>query len=315
MPSARKAPCGTGPETAAPPRGRPRPRRGSRPGTRDGLAGAGERIAGGMAAHRLCRGRARGPGAVVDQKRAPPPPREPRRDLTGERGARRADLGDRAGGRVARRDLSQGRRPSSSAKTGRRSSASAMRRSTQPRALRTSWWTGTRRGTRRRPGARGPGTDRTPRATRRRALQPEGLQPAQPDAALDQVDRERRAKPSTRALARKRSAIRVPRPGPSSTRRTGAGRPSSDQAWPSQRPTISPNIWLTSGAVTKSPATPSGSALVVAERRVAERQLHEAGDRERAAGADLVGQDRLKIAQGSRVARRGSSRPPARGRP
>ena len=42
----------------------------------------------------------------------------------------------------------------------------------------------------------------------------------------------------------------------------GRGAPASRQASTSQAPTISPNIWLTSGAVTKSPATPKGSRVM-----------------------------------------------------
>lgn len=54
----------------------------------------------------------------------------------------------------------------------------------------------------------------------------------------------------------------VPRPGPSSARVNGAGRPRSIQACASHSPIISPNIWLISGAVMKSPAVPNGSRAV-----------------------------------------------------
>jgi hypothetical protein len=63
-----------------------------------------------------------------------------------------------------------------------------------------------------------------------------------------------------RAVARSASAIRVPRPGPSSTRRTGEGLPASSQVAAAQAPSSSPKTWLTSGAVTKSPAAPIGPA-------------------------------------------------------
>ena len=69
-------------------------------------------------------------------------------------------------------------------------------------------------------------------------------------------------KSGTRAATRRMSAISVPRPGPSSTRRTGEGAPARRQASISQAPTISPNIWLTSGAVVKSPAAPKGSRVM-----------------------------------------------------
>ncbi len=64
------------------------------------------------------------------------------------------------------------------------------------------------------------------------------------------------AAPSTRSA----SAIIVPRPGPSSTRRK-PGRPIACQTAATQAPIISPNIWLISGAVTKSPPAPSGSRV------------------------------------------------------
>ena len=62
--------------------------------------------------------------------------------------------------------------------------------------------------------------------------------------------------------ARKASSIMVPRPGPSSTRRTLSGDPIARQAAAAHSPTSSPNIWLISGAVVKSPAAPSGSRVV-----------------------------------------------------
>ena len=50
----------------------------------------------------------------------------------------------------------------------------------------------------------------------------------------------------------------VPRPGPSSTRRTRCGWPMLCHTAAHQSPISSPNIWLTSGAVTKSPPAPMG---------------------------------------------------------
>ena len=62
--------------------------------------------------------------------------------------------------------------------------------------------------------------------------------------------------------ARSASAISVPRPGPSSTSRTRRGRAHlpPDRRAPTA-PISSPNIWLISGAVMKSPAAPSGSRV------------------------------------------------------
>ena len=59
--------------------------------------------------------------------------------------------------------------------------------------------------------------------------------------------------------ARSASSIIVPRPGPSSTRQTGSGESMARHAAAAQSPISSPNIWLISGAVVKSPAPPNGS--------------------------------------------------------
>ena len=58
------------------------------------------------------------------------------------------------------------------------------------------------------------------------------------------------------------SFISVPRPGPISASVTGSGRPIACQAPSSHTPISSPNIWLISGAVVKSPAAPNGSRVV-----------------------------------------------------
>ena len=65
--------------------------------------------------------------------------------------------------------------------------------------------------------------------------------------------------PGSVTPARSASDSSVPRPGPSSASTSGSGRPMSDQTCAAQAPSSSPNIWLTSGAVTKSPPAPSGS--------------------------------------------------------
>ena len=62
--------------------------------------------------------------------------------------------------------------------------------------------------------------------------------------------------------ARNASSIMVPRPGPSSTRRILGGESIARQAAAAHRPISSPNIWLISGAVVKSPRAPSGSRVV-----------------------------------------------------
>ena len=51
----------------------------------------------------------------------------------------------------------------------------------------------------------------------------------------------------------------VPRPGPSSISRSSGGEPIAFQIDAAHSPSNSPNIWLTSGAVVKSPSRPKGS--------------------------------------------------------
>ena len=68
-------------------------------------------------------------------------------------------------------------------------------------------------------------------------------------------------KSGTARVARSASAISVPRPGPSSTKFTRAGAPIWRHTVAAQAPISSPNIWLISGAVVKSPAAPNGSRV------------------------------------------------------
>jgi membrane associated rhomboid family serine protease len=58
------------------------------------------------------------------------------------------------------------------------------------------------------------------------------------------------------------SFISVPRPGPISASVTGSGQPNACQALNTHTPISSPNNWLISGAVVKSPAAPNGSRVV-----------------------------------------------------
>src|SRR5215472_14353586 len=60
---------------------------------------------------------------------------------------------------------------------------------------------------------------------------------------------------------RSTSTIMVPRPGPSSTKLISPGDPIARQVAAAHNPINSPNIWLISGAVVKSPAAPNGSRL------------------------------------------------------
>ena len=69
-------------------------------------------------------------------------------------------------------------------------------------------------------------------------------------------------KPGITLAARSASFIMVPRPGPSSMTRRFSGEPIRFQIAAIQSPSISPNIWLTSGAVMKSPRAPNGSCVV-----------------------------------------------------
>ena len=85
------------------------------------------------------------------------------------------------------------------------------------------------------------------------------LQGSQRRAELDEVDAGGSGEAGAMRQALSRSAISVPRPGPSSTRRTGSGRPAGSQAARHQTPISSPKICDTSGAVMKSPCRPNGS--------------------------------------------------------
>ena len=62
--------------------------------------------------------------------------------------------------------------------------------------------------------------------------------------------------------ARSASFIMVPRPGPSSMTRTLPGSPMRFHTAAIHSPISSPNIWLISGEVMKSPRSPSGSRVV-----------------------------------------------------
>ena len=69
-------------------------------------------------------------------------------------------------------------------------------------------------------------------------------------------------KPGEMRATRNTSDMSVPRPGPSSISRAGAGEPAMRQASLTQTPRSSPNIWLISGAVVKSPSAPNGSRVM-----------------------------------------------------
>ena len=66
------------------------------------------------------------------------------------------------------------------------------------------------------------------------------------------------SKPSALLAARSASAISVPRPGPSSSSVKLLGSPICCQRLTMKKPISSPNIWLISGAVMKSPSAPIG---------------------------------------------------------
>ncbi len=90
--------------------------------------------------------------------------------------------------------------------------------------------------------------------------------------------------------ARMASLISVPRPGPSSTMRTFSGEPTCCQTATIQSPISSPNIWLISGAVMKSPSGAEWIAGdVIAVCRIGEAERHvlrrpASGRRRRCAG-------------------------------
>ena len=85
------------------------------------------------------------------------------------------------------------------------------------------------------------------------------LRRAQHRAGLDQLDVRRRGRRRASPAARPRPACRGPGRARHNARRPG--RPARSQRSASQSPTSSPNIWLISGAVAKSPAAPNGSRV------------------------------------------------------
>ncbi len=228
--------------------------------------------------------------------------------------ARRADLGDRAGRRIFQAAPAATAGACCSDQLGRPSSPTT--RSRQPCAVRDQLMH------RQRVEELVGDQQQRPRRDLVEALVPArvparetlGLAAAQARAALDQVEaRARRGSPARARVARNRSASSVPRPGPSSTRRTGRGAPWSAQAWASHS---ADDLAEGLADLGRGDEVAGGAervvAAVVAEGRVAERQLHEARDRERPLGLDQGGKHRLKIAQRSSAARGPCCASPAR---
>ena len=251
--------------------------------------------------------------AIVDQQRHAALAHEPQRrsPRPRPRGPGRARAGCRRAGRPSTPPTACG----NGVARGRHDEAEgAVLRRRRP-AARASGRTGARTaapagrpGTRWRPAAAaGPSAGRPARRASAPAGRQGGRLPlAQGRAGLDQMDRRgsarTRAPPSPRA-ARRPSACRAP--GPSSTTATRPGRPRSSQCCTRARPISSPNSWLISGAVTKSPGGAQGiAARIVARRGMRQRQRHVAGDRDRAVVEDQPAQPVLESAQPSASTRR-----------
>ena len=258
MPSARRnAPCVTGPCTAAP---SARRRRGElREIDMDGevgRAGLGERIGIGVAAHRLQRvAEGRTLVAVVDdERRAAACPRQSG-DLSRQSKRRFRLLQDVAGAagngepglRLAEQPEGE---PAIRAKPDEALAPAALGADELADRQRVEELVGDDD---RRPGRRlrqplMPG-DRNGAAVERALLRLRAA-PGSSRQAAPAPHRRNPGRPARRAGGPR---ISVPRPGPSSTSANGRGRPMSRQVSTAQRPMSSPNIWLISGAVTKSP--------------------------------------------------------------
>ena len=198
--------------------------------------------------------------AVVDDQRPAAVAAQARADRGGEGAARFGDLGLGAGRRIGqqrgvRRDagrqrqtqrLAVGRQPDHALGPAARASS----RTGAPAGRRRIRW---------RPAAAGPSGTSSKRACQARREGGERTFAARRCSGALMSTRWRSSaawKPGTPRVARSASAISVPRPGPSSTSRTGCGRPIASQRSASQAPRSSPNIWEISGAVVKSPAAP-----------------------------------------------------------
>ena len=229
-------------------RPRPAPRAGRRPRAADGTEGVA--------------GHDGGVAAVIDQQRHAALRREPAGDGLGQGLAGRPELEQvpSAAPRSRRHRLRERRGAGAAAK--RRapwSSTPTIRSCQRPPAARTAAPAG-HRGTRwpRGAGPIGREAGKLVVPTHGQPGQRRRLPLAQHRAGLDQMNGDRGRNSGTTRAALSASAISVPRPGPSSTSATRAGRPRSSQCWTMARPISSPNSWLTSGAVTKSPAPQAG---------------------------------------------------------
>ena len=175
-------------------------------------------------------------------------------------------------------------------KASRPASSSPTMRSAQPAAVRTYWRIGSASKNSLAMTMAGPGGSAAMSACqvtrRRRRASPPGWRGA---AGWSRRGGRapRRGRPAGRArrAADRPSACR----GRDQARRgrTGDGAPIASQVATAQRPISSPKIWLTSGAVTKSPARPKGSRRhVVAVLGIAEAERHVVGDGDRPVGRD-----------------------------
>ena len=94
----------------------------------------------------------------------------------------------------------------------------------------------------------------------------------------------------TSRAARSASRISVPRPGPSSMRCRRAGDPICCQTTAHHSPISSPNTWLISGAVMKSPARADGQrAAIVAVLGIVQAGFDVVGDADRAVAGRCAG--------------------------
>ena len=265
MPSAsRKAPCPSGPYARAGRAARP-----SAPkptcAVRSAVPGASSGSAGAWPAQRLQRVADAVPGAVVDDQRRAAARGDPRAEPRGDRLAGEVHLDHRAIGQRGKRAVEvrvrPRRRPSRSRARRRRAPTS---RSRQSASARWNWRIGSASKNSLATTISGPGGSSVDPAAQRGARPPSASACRAPQrrAGLDEPEPRRVAEARHRRApraARRASACRAPgRARPARRDRGGPGRP---RPAPAQAPMSSPNIWLISGAVTKSPAAPRGSRV------------------------------------------------------
>ena len=228
-----------------------------------GLAGGGKRIGGRVARHRLKRVAQRAPVAVIHDQRRAALGRDARADIGGD-GLPGAQVSTISPSRVSpRRWSSSGRAPSGPRPSARPASPephhplapAGARPLKLPDRQRVEKLVGDDEER-----ALGEGLDAVVPGD---VVAPDGgcLHRAQGGRGLDKVGAQRIVKAGHAARGAQQIGHERAATGAKLCQHDGRGRALIEPALREARPTSSPNIWLISGAVTKSPALPNGSRV------------------------------------------------------